>query len=342
MLGGAMAGPSTPGEHSDDRERAHGPLQQLPLNPQHFGTFLAVVDAGGRLSAAARQLGLSQPGVSHQLNELERRLGMELLDRGRGRPARVTRAGRVFERYARSIVGMQSALYADLDQLSHDVGGVLRFGASAGPGETWLPPLLCAFQEQYPNIRVELQVVNARTLVDHVLDGDVELAIVGGRWNVPELQFDPVWTESIVAVAAPTSAFAQRVDIPVEQLVASARFVLQEPGSGLRQSVAQELAQRDVPFERLEVFGEYGSHTSVLEAVAASDAVAWVWRANAEAAVQAGRVVELDIAEPLAAQHFLVRRASRRLSRRGAAFADAVRRVRERASLEGDLAERDA
>src|SRR5687767_9704453 len=97
------------------------PHAQAHVDPRHYRTFLAVVEQGGKLSAAARELGMSQPGVTHQLNELERRLGVPLLDRARGRAARLTRAGRVFERYARSMVGLQAAMQADLEQMSRGI-----------------------------------------------------------------------------------------------------------------------------------------------------------------------------------------------------------------------------
>lgn len=329
-----LAGMAPPDRPSDDATPVEPPpLQQLPLNPQHFGTFLAVVDAGGRLSAAARELGMSQPGVTHQLNELEKRLGTRLLDRSRGRPARVTRAGRVFERYARSIVGMQSALYADLDQLSRNISGHVRLAASTGPSDSWLAPLLCSFRDQHPGVHVELQVADAAAVVDQVADSVFELGFVSGRSNHPGLQFDAVWPARIGFIAPPDHELA-RGALTLRDLV-GARLLLSQRGSGLRAVFEHELARHDLDLTRFDIAAELGSGAAITSAVAHGHGIACVWLDGCEADIAVGRVVQLDVqgiaAEP---QHYLVRRSSRRLSRRGQALVEHVRRARAARELE--------
>lgn len=322
-----------PSDAPSDANVEQAPLQQLPLNPQHFGTFLAVVDAGGRLSAAARELGMSQPGVTHQLNELEKRLGTRLLDRSRGRPARVTRAGRVFERYARSIVGMQSALYADLDQLSRNISGQVRVGAGHGAADSWLAPLLCEFRDQHPGVHVELQVADSTTIAEQVADSVFELGFVGARSSHAELQFDPVWPVETCVIAPADHVLASRGGIELREL-AGERIVLPQRGMALRALLEHDVARGELALTRMEVVAELGAHTAILEAVAAGCGIAWAWRPCVVDAIAAGRVVELDVSgRESQPQHYLVRRASRRLSRRGQALVEHVRRARETVEL---------
>lgn len=319
---------------------------QLPLNPQHFGTFLAVVDAGGRLSAAARELGLSQPGVTHQLNELEKRLGTRLLDRQRGRPARVTRAGRVFERYARSIVGMQSALYADLDQLSRNISGHVRVGASHGVADTWLAPLLCSFRDQHPGVHVEMNVADSTTIAEQITDGVYELGFVGARSSSSALQFDPVRDVRPCIIAPADHPRAQTGDLKLADLVGE-RIVAPRRGMALRALFDHELARHELPLARFDVVAELGSHGAIRRAVEAGVGLAPAWRDEGAAAVGAAsrdegaRAVELDVIDLSAeSRHYLVRKATRRLSRRGQALADHVRRARDAHQLEATAGER--
>lgn len=316
-------------EDSVDDHDVHGAILQVPLSPQHFGTFVAVVDAGGRLSGAALELGLSQPGITHQLNELERRLGMRLLDRARGRPARLTRPGRVFDRYARSILQLQAAMYADLEQVSRKVGGHMRVGSSPGPGEHWLPPLLMRFRDEFPDLHIELHVADARSIVEQVFDHELELGFVGGRWTRPGLDFEPIWNDEFVLVAAPAHELVGREGLRLKDL-AGADFVTHEPGTGLRMTLEQELGDRGLSLDHFNVLAELGNQESVKSAVAAGYGVGCVWRQSVEAEVELGRLCVLDVAgfHP-ESQYWAVRRSSRRLSRRGQVLLAFLQRERD-------------
>lgn len=316
----------------------------LPLSPQHFHTFLAVVDSGGRLSAAARQIGMSQPGVTHQLNELERRLNVRLLERARGRAATLTRAGRVFERYARDIAQLQSSLYADLEQMQRRLGGHLRLGASPGPGEHWLPPLLCAFREQFPDLSVELHVADARSIVEQVFNNETELGFVGGRWTRAGLQFDPIYHDDFVLIAAPDHRLVGRRLLELGDL-AGIDFVAQEPGTGLRVTLEQALADRDLSLQHFNILAELGNQESVKSAVRAGYGIGCVWRGSVQAEIETGSVVVLPVADFQADSSFyIVRRSHRRLSRRATALleflqqaAEYAERQRRRSRARSDL-----
>lgn len=317
-----ITAPQAPAGLDEQPAALPAPHAQAYVDPRHYRTFLAVVEHRGRLSAAARELGMSQPGVTHQLNELERRLGVPVLDRGRGRPARLTRAGRVFERYARSMVGLHAAMQSDLEQMARGIGGHLRVGASPGPGEHWLPPLLCAFREEYPDLHIELHVADARSIVDQVFEGDLELACVGGRWSRAGIRFEPVWRDDFVLVAAPTNPLAARGQLRLDDL-AGIPFIAQEPGTGLRATFEHELAERGLTLGYFNVLAELGNQESVKSAVAAGWGVGCVWKRSIAAELALGTLVILDVEgfHP-DSDYYMVRRGSRRLSRRSQALAD--------------------
>ncbi len=288
----------------------------IPLNPQHLQTFLAVVEAGGRLSAAAKQIGMSQPGVTHQLNELERRLNVKLLDRARGRAARMTRAGRLFARYARSILELQGSMFAELEGLARQLGGHLRVGASPGPGEHWLPPLLCDFRRANPHLQVELHVTDARSIVELVFNSDLELGFVGGRWSRAGLRFDPVASDEFVLIAAADHPLAIAEGLLLRELE-GAELVLQEPGTGLRTTFEQELADRALTLSHFSILAELGNQESVKAAVMAGNGIGCVWRGSIAAELALGRLAVLDVADFQPDSNFYaVRRRNRQLTLR--------------------------
>ncbi|MBC7645010.1 MAG: LysR family transcriptional regulator [Thermoleophilia bacterium] len=313
----------------DPFEPTPSAILHLPLNQQHFHTFLAVVDAGGKLSAGAREIGMSQPGITHQLNELERRLNVQLLDRARGRAARLTRPGRIFERYARNIVALQASMYSDLEQMSRRLGGHMRVGSSPGPGEHWLPPLLCAFREQYPDLQIELHIADARSIVEQVFDNSIELGFVGGGWTRAGLQFEAMAHDEFVMIASPKHPFAGVSEVRMRDL-AGLDFIAHEPGTGLRAALEQALGDRGYQLSHFKVLAELGNQESVKSAVAAGYGIGVVWRGSVEAELAVGTLVSLDVVGfELGSDFQVVRRAHRRLSRRSAALIEHLRRARD-------------
>ncbi|TDG06563.1 LysR family transcriptional regulator [Paraburkholderia guartelaensis] len=129
--------------------------------------FARVVEAGS-FSAAARLLDVPVSTVSRRVAELERALGVRLLERST-RTLRLTELGReVFEHAART-----AQLGAAIDQVVSsrlsDVSGVLRLSCPPSIAGTLLTPLVIGFQERYPNVRI--QVLVTERFVDHIADG---------------------------------------------------------------------------------------------------------------------------------------------------------------------------
>ena len=317
------------GAASSDRTLPVHQQLRVPVNPQHFRAFLAVVDTNGRIGDAAREVGLSQPGLTHQLNELEKRMNVRLLDRARGRAARLTREGRTFERYARAITQLQASMHEDIDRLSRSVGGVLRVGASPGPGEHWLPPLLCEFAAEFPDLQVELHVGDARTIVEQVHDEEMELGFVGGRWTRAGMQFDPIWRDDFVLVAGAGHPLTQKERLSLRDLE-DADFVAQEPGTGLRVAFEQELEDRGLGVGHFNVIAELGNQESVKAAVGAGHGIGCVWKSSVAVELELGRLEVLDIdAFSPDSSFYVVRRSSRRLSRPSQALLEHLQRARD-------------
>jgi DNA-binding transcriptional LysR family regulator len=127
---------------------------------QDAETFVAIVDANG-LSAAARQLGCTQPTVSRQLAALEARLGVQLLERTTRR-LRLTTAGRTYYERCRDLL----AMLRDADELVADMGGAIRGGLRVSMPPSYarrrVAPLLPAFFHAFPELRLEIVLTGER------------------------------------------------------------------------------------------------------------------------------------------------------------------------------------
>src|ERR1700739_4598989 len=137
------------------------------MDTRQLAAFCAVVERRS-FSQAAGQIGVTQPAVSLQIGSLEKRLGVQLLDRS-GRRVEPTEAGRRLYRNAQRLLALEEQLLGEVTTgAAGALHGTLRLGASTGPGGTILPVLLCEFQHRHPDVRVALSVSDTQSVIDQV------------------------------------------------------------------------------------------------------------------------------------------------------------------------------
>src|SRR6266511_3717938 len=188
------------------------------MDTRQLQAFCAVVEKKS-FSQAAEQLGVTQPAVSLQVRALEQRLGQSLLDRS-GRRVEPTEAGRRLYRSAQRILALEEQL---LDEVSTDDGrltGTLAIGASTGPGAHLVPLLLCEFQREHPDLHVALSIWDTQTVIDRVVDRQLELGVVGALRRHRSLEFEPLVRDEIV-LAVPPGHDAAGGTISLDQLKVS-------------------------------------------------------------------------------------------------------------------------
>ena len=136
--------------------------------------FATVVKAKS-FSAAARRLNMPVASVSRRVADLESELGVRLLERST-RQLRLTDIGAEVLEYADRGLEICEAVDSIVSNRQETVSGVLRLSAPPSVSESLLTPLLNAFRQSYPNVRVHALITER--YVDHIADGvDVALRV---------------------------------------------------------------------------------------------------------------------------------------------------------------------
>ncbi|SDP17219.1 LysR family transcriptional regulator [Phyllobacterium sp. OV277] len=161
-------------------------------------TFMRVAELGS-LSAAARELGLTQPAVSQQVAALERHLKMRLLHRST-RQLALTESGETYYQRARHILQTVEEAEEEVAGLATAIRGNLRVHAPVGFGQMHLAPVLIDFQRQHPDLTVEL-ILDDR-FADLVAEG-VDVAIRFGALASSGLVARKLATFERILVASP-------------------------------------------------------------------------------------------------------------------------------------------
>lgn len=144
----------------------HPPERLADLLPP-LATFVVVVDANG-FAAAARRLGMTRSAVSKQVARLEEEWGVKLLRRTT-RSLSLTEPGQQAYEHAAQIPRLAVLAQEAASSLSRAPRGTLRVTASVAFGHHFLVPLLPDFRERYPQIEIELHLLDR--MVDLVEEG---------------------------------------------------------------------------------------------------------------------------------------------------------------------------
>ena len=253
------------------------------LDPSLLPTFLTVLGAG-RISGAAKSLGLSQPAVTAQIRRLEEALGASLFIRSAS-GVTPTPAGERLAEYARSIQRLLDAAASELGN-ERALQGELAVGASTTVAGHVLPPLLAQFQARQPQVSVRVQVGNTDVVLEHVRRGSCAIGMVEGSARAPGIRLEPYLDDELVLLVGQNTHFGIRTLEDLKRVPVLRR----EPGSGTRAVVERALAKAGLPQGSLRRSVELGSTEALLSGVAAGMGVAFVSRWSARAHLAAGLV----------------------------------------------------
>ncbi len=164
-------------------------------------TFLWVVTLGS-FRGAAQRLNTTQPAISQRIAQLERELGVKLLNRDH-RVASPTTSGRQLMVYAEKLIGLRSEMMAEVGDRSA-MRGVMRLGVAETIVHTWLSRLIKSVNTAYPNLSLEIEVDITPNLSARLLAQEIELAFVLGPLSVSSVRNRPLCDYPIGFLASPS------------------------------------------------------------------------------------------------------------------------------------------
>jgi molybdate transport repressor ModE-like protein len=164
--------------------------------------ILVEIGREGSVSAAARAIGIGQPSASEHLRILEGAAGQRLVERD-GRGSKLTDAGELLAVHAAQVLQTLDTAEEELRRLSGLETGTIRIGASTTPGVYLLPDTLGCFRRDHPNVDIEVEIASTGEILDRLLAGRVQLALVGETDPDERIQLDPFIADEIIGVAKP-------------------------------------------------------------------------------------------------------------------------------------------
>jgi predicted ATPase/DNA-binding transcriptional LysR family regulator len=247
----------------------------------------AAIARCGSVSAAAKELYVSQPAVSKHLASLEAETGRSLVTRGR-EGAALTPAGQVLADFVLRAEALLANAGRALEAGADAETGTLSIAASGIPGTYLLPDLLMTFRESYPAVELDFDVTTSGGALELVRAHQVELGVVGGLTPPPELESEPLVEDEIVLIGPPSLGGRRLRPKELEGFT----WLFREEGSATRAAV--ETARWEMGLHSVRML-ELQSWEAVKLGVARGAGIAAISRLALDLELEAGRLVILDV-----------------------------------------------
>jgi LysR family transcriptional regulator, low CO2-responsive transcriptional regulator len=263
----------------------------------------------GSFARAAEEMHISPPAVSMQISDLETSVGLPLFDRV-GRSASLTMTGEYFLVHARRILGSLREAEDTIARFRGLKGGTLRIGM-VSTAKYFVPRLLARFRTEHPAVELRLSVGNRESLVESLTRSDVDLAIMGRPPRELATRAEPFAAHPYVIVSSPTHPLAQLEHVRAAAL-ASQPFIVREPSSGTRASMAQYFRDHQIePFALMEM----PSNETIKQAVIADMGIAFLSLHTLGLELQFGLLKILPVEDlPLMRRWFVIHPQAKTLS----------------------------
>ena len=222
------------------------------LTLRQMEIFLNVVREG-HLTNVAKSMGLSQSAISMAIKELEKILGNPLFDRI-NKKLILNEMGRAFEKEISPIIKKINDIEYEFKNTVNK--GMVRVGASTTIVDYLMPPIICSYMNNYPDVKVALKEGNTKTIVNLIKEGNLDVGFIEGIVNDADIIKEIVGIDELVVVttdqALSTECFIDTIQ--------EKKWVLREEGSGTREVFLDYVKDK---VDHINIFLELGHTESI-------------------------------------------------------------------------------
>lgn len=274
------------------------------------------------ISRGAELNGLTQSAASQAVQELERRLGVQLLDRSR-RPLNVLPAGQLLFDFAREVLRRRQDLLAQLEELKDERHGLVRVAAIYSVGLSEMARLEEEFRRRMPGVRIEVSYLRPEKVYQAVAEDRVDLGLVSYPASTREVAAVAWREEPMVVACNPQHRFARRRSVAAAELAGEA-FIGFDEDLPISREIERFLKEHGV---RVEVALRFDNIQSMKEALRIERAVAILPLPMLAADVAEGRLVAVRLEEPLTRPLGVLQRRKKTMTRAARVFLEVLRQA---------------
>lgn len=241
-------------------------------------------------SKAADATFFTQPTISTHIRNLEKELGVKLLDR-KSRIVEMTPQGAKFYKYAVEMINARAQAFDALDNDNDRIEGILEIQSSSIPSVTFVPEMLSGFRAEHKGIQYYVSSSDTQTVIENILERRGEIGFIGDEPLNNNLDVTKVSTDKAVMIAP------DMYDIPGRISMSEAvtfPFIWRETGSATRKSFEAAASAMGFDKEVFEVAALFDDMDSIIRSVEAGLGVAIISEKVAASIGGRIKIIEID------------------------------------------------
>jgi len=222
------------------------------LTLRQMEIFLNVVKEG-HLTNVAKHMGLSQSAISMAIKELEKILGNPLFDRI-NKKLILNEMGRAFEKEIAPIIKKINDIEYEFKNTVNK--GMVRVGASTTIVDYLMPPIICSYMNNYPDVQVALKEGNTQNILNMIKEGELDVGFIEGMVNDADIIKEIIGVDELIVVTTDRELESECFIDTIQ----SKKWVLREKGSGTREVFLDYVKDK---VDHINIFLELGHTESI-------------------------------------------------------------------------------
>jgi len=195
-------------------------------------------------SKAAVGLFISQPAVTKHIRNLELKVGMGLIQRGKGKFA-LTETGKILFKYTHKISSHLMDIENVLGIFQKDHHGFLKIGTTESYSKCLMPKLLSGFQTSYPSVKIALEVGNSEEIEKGLLDYENDLGLIAVAKASSKFELVPFLREELVLIVSPGHPLGKKGAVSLK-MIEEFPFIIRAKGSTTRRILFHAFKKSDI------------------------------------------------------------------------------------------------
>ncbi|MCM1989430.1 LysR family transcriptional regulator [Oceanirhabdus seepicola] len=225
-------------------------------------TFITVAKVKN-LTKSSELLNITQPAVSQHIKALENYYNKKLLYKN-GKTMELTAEGEILLQYAEELNKISKKAFNEITNSSYKKR--FKIGATLTLGGYVLPQLIGFYKPSHENIEIFLEVNNTINILNSLIRGELDLAIVEGPFNKNRFKYTKLKDDELILVFSPEHYFFDKSTVTIDEVL-NGNLILREEGSGTRKVLENSLFEKGYSIASEDIYMEIGDINATISLV---------------------------------------------------------------------------
>lgn len=244
---------------------------------------------------AGQTLFISQPAISRNIKQLEDEYKSSLFER-KGNSISLTEAGQMLYDALLRARAIEKQLQYDMSTYrdQSEAKGDLKLGASTTVALYIIPPILSGFHQKHQRISISLLNRNSETVLQALLDHEIDLGIIEGRNKLPMVKSQHFLADEVIPVCSPKNPLSKKQKLGLKD-IAKHPVALRERGSGTLAALKHALGTHGIKLSDLNVTIRLGGTEALKNFIIADECIGFLPMRSVVKELRSGELVRLKI-----------------------------------------------